>query len=88
MDTKPQTHTKTLSVRVRDKHAPLLRQWAFEVNQVLNAANEESAELSWVPIPGVGWVNCGMSAFDLQKTLKDFGKARAPNLHSHTLTRR
>ena len=38
--------TKTLSVRVRDKRAPLLRQMAFEVNQVWNAANAESAELS------------------------------------------
>jgi len=27
--------TKTVSVRVRDKYAPLLRQMAFEVNQIL-----------------------------------------------------
>ncbi|MGO1246697.1 MAG: hypothetical protein ACTILC_11845 [Oceanisphaera sp.] len=32
--------TKTLNVRVKDKHAKLLRQMAFEVNQVFNHANE------------------------------------------------
>ncbi len=84
MSTEIQTQTKTLSVRVRDKHAPLLRQWAFEVNQVWNAANEESAELSWVPVPGVGWMNFGTSAFDLQKTIQPIRAARAPSLHSHT----
>lgn len=84
MDAKLTTHTKTLSVRVRDKHAPLLRQWAFEVNQVWNAANAESAELSWVPVPGVGWMNFSTSAFDLQKHLKGFKSERASSLHSHT----
>ena len=76
--------TKTLSVRVRDKHAPLLRQMAFEVNQVWNAANAESSELSWMPIPGVGWVNLGTSAFDLQKSVIPEVKDRTPSLHSHT----
>lgn len=32
--------TKTLSVRVKDKHAALLRQMAYEVNQIFNLANE------------------------------------------------
>ncbi|CAI1927541.1 transposase, IS605 OrfB family [Serratia quinivorans] len=32
--------TKTLSVRIKDKHAAVLRQMAFEVNQVFNLANE------------------------------------------------
>jgi hypothetical protein len=31
---------KTLRVRVKDKHASVLSYWAFEVNQVWNAANE------------------------------------------------
>ena len=75
---------KTLSVRVRDKHSAVLRQWAFEVNQVWNEANSQSAELSWVPIPGVGFMNLGTSAFDLQKEMKGFRKERAGNLHSHT----
>ncbi|CAH0543202.1 hypothetical protein [Vibrio marisflavi] len=34
------TSIKTLSVRVKDKHAKELRQIAFEVNQVFNHANE------------------------------------------------
>jgi len=49
---------------------------AFEVNQVWNAANELSAEYSWVPIPGVGYVNCGTSDYDLQKELKVLRKER------------
>ena len=72
-------------MRVRDKHSVLLRQCAFEVNQVWNEANSRSAELSWVPIPGFGWMNLGTSAFDLQTDLKDFSKERAPSLHSHSV---
>ena len=36
--------TKTLQVRVKDHHAALLRQMAFEVNQVFNFINEMTAE--------------------------------------------
>ena len=67
---------KTLSVRVRDKHASVLNRLAFDVNQVWNAANEQSAEYSWVPIPEVGYINCGTSAFDLMKELKGIRKER------------
>ena len=67
---------KTLSVRVRDKHASVLNRLAFDVNQVWNAANEQSAEYSWVPIPEVGYINCGTSAFDLMKELKGIRKQR------------
>jgi len=76
--------TKTLSVRVRDKHAALLRQWAFEVNQVWNAANAESGELSWVPVPGVGWMNFGTSAFDLQRELKRVKAERSLSIGDST----
>jgi hypothetical protein len=62
-----QTHLKTLKVRVRDKHAGLLAQWAFECNQVWNSANAETAEWSNVPVPGVGWIFIPISAFDLSK---------------------
>src|SRR5450830_984898 len=65
------TTTKTLKVRIKDKHAKVLSQWAFEVNQVWNAANAISADYSWVPIPGIGYLNCGTSAYDLQKELKN-----------------
>jgi IS605 OrfB family transposase len=78
------TQTKTISVRIRDKHAPLLRQLAFEVNQVWNAANAEAADFSSVPIPGVGWMRFETSAYDLQKSLQDMRAERAPSLHSHT----
>ena len=47
---------------------------AFDVNQVWNAANADCAELSWVPIPEVGYMNCGTSAFELMKDLKGIRK--------------
>jgi len=67
---------KTLSVRVRDKHASVLNQMAFDVNQVWNAANADCAELAWVAIPEVGYVNTGVSAFELMKELKGLRKER------------
>ena len=67
---------KTLSVRVRDKHARVLNRMAFDVNQVWNAANADSTEFSWVGIPEVGYMNCGTSAFDLMKDLKGIRKQR------------
>jgi len=78
------THTKTLSVRVRDKHAKLLREMAYGVNQVWNAANADSADLSWVAIPEVGYMNFGTSAYDLQKDLKSIRKDRGLNIGSTT----
>jgi hypothetical protein len=47
---------KTLSVRVRDKHASVLNRMAFDVNQVWNTANADCAKLSWVAVPEVGYV--------------------------------
>lgn len=80
-----ETHTKTLKVRIKDKHAKVLSQWAFEVNQVWNAANALSAEFSWVPIPCVGYVNCGTSEFDLNKELKNIRKERGLTIGSATV---
>lgn len=48
------TTIKTLKVRVRDKHAKVLSQMAFECNQVWNNANAITAEYSYVPVPGLG----------------------------------
>ena len=48
------TILKTLKVRIKDKHAPVLLQWAFECNQVWNEANAITAEYSYVPVPGIG----------------------------------
>jgi IS605 OrfB family transposase len=78
-------HIKTLSVRVRDKHAKLLNQWAFEVNQVWNAANALTAEFASVPIPEVGWVNLSTSVFDLQKELKTIRAEQGFSIGSTTL---
>ena len=54
MTTSTATALKTLKVRVRDKHAALLSRMAFEVNQVWNAANEETAYYAHLPVPEVG----------------------------------
>jgi putative transposase len=37
---KDNIHTKTLKVRVRDKHVKTLNGWAYSVNQVWNYCNE------------------------------------------------
>lgn len=79
------THTKTLKIRIKDKHAKVLCQWAFEVNQVWNAANAISAEYSWVPIPGVGYMNCNTSDYDLQKELKSIRDDRELTIGAATV---
>ena len=77
--------TKTLQVRIKDKHAGVLLQWAFEVNQVWNAANELSAEYSWVPIPELGYVNLGTSEYDLQKELRGIREERGLTIGAATV---
>ncbi len=74
------TTIKTLRVRVKDKHAKLLRKMAFEVNQVWNAVNAFTDENCYVPIPPVGWVRVPYSAFDLAKTFKTIRTERGLNL--------
>jgi len=64
------TVIRTLRLRVKDKHAKVLSQWAFEVNQVWNAANALTAEYTWIPVPGVGFISGNVREFDLQKELK------------------
>ena len=68
--------TKTLRVRIKDKHSKVLSQWAFEVNHVWNATNELTAEYAWVPIPEVGYVSLQTSEYDLQKELKSIREER------------
>jgi putative transposase len=77
--------TKTLHLRVKDRHAKVLSQWAFEVNQVWNAANELSANYSWVPIPDVGFMNCGTSEFDLNKELRGIREERGLSIGAATV---
>ncbi len=80
-----ETVIKTLSVRVRDKHAKVLSRMAFEVNQVWNAANAETAEWSYIPVPEVGYIRNNITAFDLQKQLKGIKKERGFIIHSTTV---
>ncbi|TXH66601.1 MAG: transposase, partial [Thiothrix sp.] len=79
------THLKTLKVRIKDKHKPVLERMTFEVNQVWNAANEITANYSCVPVPEVGWIRNSFSAFDLQKDLKSIKAERGFVLHSTTV---
>lgn len=80
-----ETVIKTLSVRVRDKHAKILSRMSFEVNQVWNAANAETAEWSYIPVPEVGYIRNNTTAFDLQKQLKWIKKERGFVIHSTTV---
>ena len=79
------TILKTLKVRIRDKHAPVLKQWAFECNQVWNEANAITAEYSYVPVPGVGWIRNNFTAFDLAKSQAAFKKSCGFTIHSQTV---
>jgi transposase len=82
---KSATYLKTLRVRIKDKHKPILERMAFEVNQVWNAANEITSFYSYVPVPEVGWLKNHFSAFDLQKDLKSIKVERGFILHSTTV---
>lgn len=79
------TNIKTLKVRVKDKHKPILERMAFEVNQVWNAANEITTDYSYVPVPGVGYIRSNFTAFDLQKLLKSLKPQRGFIVHSTTV---
>jgi IS605 OrfB family transposase len=69
-------HIKTLKVRVRDKHRPLLNQMARSVNFVWNYVNE----LSHRSIKERGVF---LSAYDIQKYTQ--GAHKELGLHSHTV---
>ena len=76
--------TKTLSVRVKDKHAKLLRQMSYEVNQCFNLANELTmkANRNYSEVGAVKPV--WMSAYDTQKPVLKFRKASEFVIPSHT----
>lgn len=59
--------TKTLSVRVKDKHAALLRQMAYEVNQVFNLANEITSKAYSNAGEFGAQVPKWLTAYDVQK---------------------
>ena len=77
--------TKTLSVRVKDKHAKVLKQMAFEVNQVFNYANELTMKANR-NYSGVGAVKpVWLSAFDVQKMTSGIQKERGFIIDSATV---
>ena len=77
---------KTLSVRVKDRHAAVLERMAVEVNQVWNRANEMSYEAWHVPVPGVGWIQGEwLSAFSIQKATAGLNKTHGWLIGSATI---
>lgn len=70
------TQTKTLKVRIRDKHAPMLRHMARSVNFVWNYLNELSQR-------SIRERGVFLSAYDMQKYTN--GCAKELGLHSHTV---
>ena len=79
------TYIKTIQVRVKDKHAKVLRAMAFDVNQVWNEANAITSEYAYVPIPGFGWVKTPCSEFDLNKELVGIRNERDLNIGAATV---
>ena len=77
--------TKTLKVRVKDKHTDILNRMAFEANQVWNTANEETSIWCCIPVSEVGYIRNNISAFDLQKQLKGIKQERGFAIGSATI---
>ena len=67
---------KTLKVRIKDKHAPVLRAWARSVNFVWNYINELSSR-------AIRERGLFLSAYDIQKYTD--GASKELGLHSHTV---
>ena len=77
--------TKTLQVRVRDRHAALLRQMAFEVNQVFNFINEMTTD-GYSNVSEYGpkqrvW----LTEFDVNKRVAGIQKERQYHIGSATV---
>lgn len=71
-------HTKTLKVRVKDKHAKLLRQMSREVNLVWNYLNELSSR-------AINERSIYMTAYDLQKYTAGFCRLDGVEIGSATV---
>lgn len=69
-------HTKTLKVRIRDKHVKTLNAWAYSVNQVWNYCNELSHRF-------INERQKWLSGYDLQDYTK--GAAKELGLNSATV---
>lgn len=75
---------KTLSVRVKDKHATLLRQMSYEVNQCFNFANELTMKASRNYSDAGAVKPVWMSAYDTQKPVLKFRNESGFIIPSHT----
>jgi len=72
------TATKTLKLRIKDKHARVLRQMAREVNQVFNFCNETSAR-------AIRERHQWLSGYDLQKLTAGFSQCDGITIGSGTV---
>jgi putative transposase len=75
------TSTKTLQLRIKDKHAKVLRQMAREVNQVWNHVNEVSAKAG-AAFPRQAQISVG---YDLQKCTAGYSKCDDVSVGSGTV---
>lgn len=73
---------RTLKFRLKDKHAKVLRQMAYEVNQVWNACNAFAAP---EPIPGFGWYTPSLNRVSVREPAVQCVKERGLKLHSQTV---
>lgn len=73
-----QTVVKTLKIRVKDKHASVLRRMARDVNQVFNFANETSNR-------AIRERGKWLSAYDLQKLTAGYSKCDGVTVGSGTV---
>lgn len=73
---------RTLHFRIKDKHAKVLSQWAFEVNQVWNACNAWCAP---EPIPEIGWWTPHINRINIREPAVACVKERGLKLHSQTV---
>lgn len=79
------THTKTISVRVKDRHATLLRKMAFEANQVFNLANEITSKAYSNACEAGPQKPVWLSVFDVQKMTAGIHKERGWTIGSVTV---
>ena len=77
--------TKTLSVRVKDRHANVLRQMAFETNQVFNLANELTSKAYSDACDAGPQKPAWLSVFDVQKQTAGIQKERGWLIGSATV---
>lgn len=77
---------KTLKVRVKDKHSKLLSEMAYQVNQLWNACNAETAENCYIPMPEVGYMRVKITGYDLEKIVNPLRKKKGGLLPFGTLS--